>query len=800
MALVTSRADLNQGQSNSVAACVYATGTGADIRIHTGAANNLPALAADEYFEVRDHTNTQNNGLFRVVTVNTSTDDYECNKMFGSAPIVAASETVTTLGATGASLEKSVFIDTTTPGIAFLEQGNVDAAGVTGTAVYSFLMQEYKDDDFLLATAKFPMRAIDNDAGKYIIGQDVNGVNSGFTWLENTGEAIRTRKVLRNMGWNEIDANGNIIKRYHGVLSVDAVEDPANDTGFYQFGTDNAVDDTVDLTFAGPANEAVEFFNEIGNPPTCNFLTSSTITRASGSFVTDGYKVGGQVTVRNADAPANDGTFVLTAVAALTLTVTGTPFTTGADTNAILAVNNDNAFRLGLRVRDGDTNGKTYAESSMAAIGKAALGNFVFQFPMANATDLKITATDATITGSSPWNGMTITFHATPQARGGLVGGPYNFGIIVAGNTGTNVQCFEFMQWALRQLTDQDSGGGIAIGRSIGLLARFNGDVLEVGSGDGALTFPINPQGGGSGVFIDNLNAASDNSTVFYDNLNAEVAKPESITITHDFNQVAIDDVATISKAYFDRTIRTNLTDFVLATTGGGRITSATSALPNNAELSSGSYVRISGLTGGDAAMNGVYQITTETTPGDQWEVIRYDGTTIVAVAAATVDIDQNCIDTPDNIIVHTNIGVTATDIDFTAPDTIGSVAAEFAVFAAGDFIEVIGTPTNDGIYEIDTVVAATITTIEQTLLTQAAGSSYTIQKVYVYTADADQSDNFAFDDNVQGGRTVSTTAYIKSKAIGAGGAQYLESSVTSIVSGTPVTIPLFTPGDLNYV
>lgn len=804
MAIVTSRASLSQGQSNSVAACVFATGTGADIRIHTGAANNLPALAVGEYFEVRGAAQAQNNGLFRVVTVTTSTDDYECDKMFGSAPVTAASQTVTTLGATGASTEKSVYIDTYgvgpggVPGVAVLEQGNVDADGVNGTAIYSFLMQEYKDDDFLLNNSDFPMRAIDNDAGKYLMGQDVNGVNSGATWLENTGEAIRTRAVLRNMGWNEIDTAGNIIKRYAGVLSVDPLEDEVNDRGFYQFGTDTTVDDTVNLQFAGRANEAVQFFNEIGNPAGCDFATSSTITRSSGSFVTDGYKVGGAVTVRNADNAAHNGTFTLTAVAALTLTVSGTPFTgPDPDANAILSVNNKDAFRLGLRVRDGDVNGKTYSESNLTAIGKTELGNFVFQFPMANSTDLKISETDANIAANTPYTGMSITFHSTGQSRGGLVGGPYNFGIIVDGNNGTNIQVHEFIQWSLRQLTDIAAGAPTHIGRTIGLMSQFVGDELQVGDIGGTLS---NPEGGGNGVFIDNLNAASDNSTIFKDNTGVFRAKPESITVTHDFNSVAIDDVNTISKMYFDRTIRTNVTDFVLATTGGGRITSAGTNLPNNAELGAGSYVRISGLTGGDAAMNGVYQVVTETTPGAQWEVTRLDGQAIVAVASTTVNIDQNCVDTPDAIIVHTNTGVTNTDISFTTDDTITSGSSEFGVFSVGDFIEIIGSGAEDGIYEVETVSATTITTVEKTIATAGAGPSITVQKLFQYTADADKADNFAFDDNVQGGRTVSTETFVVSKAIGAGGAQFLASPVTSIASGSPTTIPLFTAGELNYV
>ena len=97
MALIIDPDNLNQGSSLAVASAVFATGTGADIRIHTSASNLLPALAAGEFFEVRDHSTPGNNGLYQVVTVNTSTDDYECDKVTGIAPVTAGAEAITTL-------------------------------------------------------------------------------------------------------------------------------------------------------------------------------------------------------------------------------------------------------------------------------------------------------------------------------------------------------------------------------------------------------------------------------------------------------------------------------------------------------------------------------------------------------------------------------------------------------------------------------------------------------------------------------------------------------------------------------
>ncbi|OGT06106.1 MAG: hypothetical protein A2143_09265 [Gallionellales bacterium RBG_16_57_15] len=584
-------------------------------------------------------------------------------------------------------------------------------------------------------------------------------------------------------------------------------EDSVNDNAFAQFGTNTAVDDTFNLTFNGPTNEAIKFYEEQTQPGSLAITGTNTITRIGGSFITEGYKVGGQVTIRAAEDTGNNGTFVLTGVSTLVLSTTGLT-NNAADTTAILSVNNANAFRIGLRVRDGDTYGKTFGEANLASAGKTVLGNFVFAFPLANASDLKITATDGAMAGA-PYSGMTLTMYAAPQSRGGLVGGPYNFGMIINGNSGTNIQVFEWLQYKLRQLTDINSGAGVAIGRAIKLLARFNGNTAEFGSGDGGLSFPTNPEGGGSGVFVDSLNAASDNATRFWDNTGALRSKPESIAITLDGNAILIGDTASEYDMYFDRTIRTaaaTLTNMVL-TTGTNKMTSATTLLPQNAQISVGKYVRISGLTGGNAAMNGVYQITAITTPGADWTVVRYDGATITTTTAAAVDLDQNCVDTPNAIIVHTNVNVaTSADVSFTAAaNTITSAGSQFSVFAVNDRIEISGSTSglNDGLWKILTQSATTLTVSGErasptTITTQGTGPTVTITKLFSGDFDADVTANFAFDDNVQGGRTVSTTTYVKAKAIGLTSAQYIESPVSSIASGTPLTIPLFAATERN--
>ena len=540
MAILTLPSELEQGATTSISdLTINVPGSGADADFASVGAE-LPVVANDEFFEVRDHSNTQNNGLWRVV-VFTSASAFTADKVSGSAPIDADTpEAATTLGTTATA--KNIFYDTAGLGIYLVEQNGLSADGVTGQAIYSHAKDTWKDDSFIIANAPFPLVTIDADAGKFEIGTDGTN-NNGFSWIDVIGFNIRTRKLIRNAGWNERDSAGTILSRYFGAITLGAYEDPAADTAYYQFGTDTTVDDTVDFDFAGPVNEAVAFFEELGNPTGLDFTGATSITRSAGSFITDGYKIGGQITIRNSDnTGTNDGTWVITLVSALFVEVTGSTFTTGADSNAILAVDNSNAVTLRLRVRDNDPNGKTFAQANLASAGRTVLANFVYAFPLANATDLDISATDLTITGSTPYNGMSITYHSTPQARSGLVGGSFNFGIIINGNNGTSQQVYEFVQYSLRQTTDIDDDVSTAIGRTMDGLMRFVGAELQVGSADGGLTFPTNPDGGGSGVFIDGLNAQSANDVIFYDNTGVARANPETIAVTLDFNSTIIDD------------------------------------------------------------------------------------------------------------------------------------------------------------------------------------------------------------------------------------------------------------------
>ena len=642
MALLNDPDQLSQGTS-SAETVTFGTPTGRTVAI-TG--TGLPAISAGEYFEIRDHSDAVNNGLYVETGGTPSTSSVTADKVSGSAPIAAGSEAVTWLGDSN-TLAKNVHFDTAGKVIYLCEQQGLDAAGVTFNALYSFAKEEWKDDQFLKQFS-FPIFAVDLDAGKYLVG--TNGAQAnGWTFGDDGTYSIRTRKLLRSAGWSEQTAAGVTDAIYAGIVTLGTFEDTTNDLAYYQFGTDTTVNDTVDFDFAGPVDEAVLCFKEIGNPDTCTF-TTSTITRATGSFVTDGFKVGGEVTIRAATQSGNNGSFTITGVAATTLTVTGTPFTAGADTTAQLAVDNRKAFQIKLRVRDGDPNGKTYGSADLTSAGASTLGNFLFKFPLSNATDLKITETDANIDANTPYTGMSITYESVAQSQSGLVGGlPADFGITINANGGTAVEVYEYVQRQLRRTTDIDADASTAIGRAMDDLLVFEGDILVAGKG-----IPDNPDGGGSGVRITNIAGTDQNNLRMYDNFGAERRFPETVAVTLDFNDALINDTVAEYTLWFDRTIR-NAVDstFVInAGTGANGTFTSTAQFPASLDAGVGAYVRVAGLTGANAAMNGIYQVTALTSTSS-WDVTRYDGATIVTTTGEAANIDEHPIDSPDAIIVN---------------------------------------------------------------------------------------------------------------------------------------------------
>lgn len=533
MALITDPDFLYQGASTSVTDAVFGTPSGRAVTI-TSSGAGLPAISAGDFFEIRDHSKTENNGLWKETGGTPSTSSITATKVSGADPSSATSEAITTLGTT--SVKKNIFWDVAARDIYLLEQNGLGAEGVTGQCVYSKAMIDWKDDDFLVANAPFPITCIDADAGKYFVGQDPTGNYNGWTFADNGTYSIRTRKLLRSMGWSEVDSNGDTQAIYAGIITLGGFEDETNDKAYYQFGSDTTVNDTVDFTFAGPVNESVQCYERLvdgtinGGTGVAISASGRTLTRTDGgNWRTDGFKVGGKIAIRDAEQSTNNGTFLIssvedgvdgdliigtapvatpngfdfvdggagadtivrndgiswidegyyvggkilssssevaandftatiTAISATTITVATGTVAAATDDNSVMfspviatgspdttmnaSIDNRYDFTLRLRIRDADPYGKTFDQANLASAGQTLLGNRVFSFPLANATDLKIAETDANIDANSPYTGMSLTIYSTPQSLGGvgadyLVGGPYNFGFVIDCNSGT---------------------------------------------------------------------------------------------------------------------------------------------------------------------------------------------------------------------------------------------------------------------------------------------------------------------------------------------------------------------------
>lgn len=176
--------------------------------------------------------------------------------------------------------------------------------------------------------------------------------------------------------------------------------------------------------------------------------------------------------------------------------------------------------------------GKTYGSATSTSIGLTALNYIANRFPLAEAADSKISASDATIASTAPYTGMSITFGAVTRSIGGV---SYNFNIVVDGNNGTTQQIYEFVQYSLRQATDIDAGAGTQVGQLADSLMAFLGDTLKTTTG----------------VAIDNYQNSDRNNLVFTDTGGVERTFPFLATGTISFNTNLVNDTDAIYRMFF---------------------------------------------------------------------------------------------------------------------------------------------------------------------------------------------------------------------------------------------------------
>lgn len=810
MALITDPDNLSQGTENVVADLAFTlSGTGAANRTVLTGATTLPAIAANEAFEIRASSIPGNNGLYVEVGGTPTTSLITCEKVVGSNPADLAAESTSVFGTTGAALEKSVHFDTPTKTVYLLEQGNLSLDGVTMLAFHSFAKEEWKSDDFLIAAAGFLMVGISFAAGQWQFGQDPSGNNNGWKPAENDANyTLNTRQLFRNAGWDEIDANGNTLRKYANITTLPttgAFEDPL-DQAYYRFGTD-ATDTAaaVDYVYAGEVNETVKFFEEFGNPDTCTFATATTITRATGSFLTDGYQIGGQVTIRNSDNPgANDGTWVLTNVIALTLTVTGATWTTGADTNAQLAVDNDNVFETYLRIRDADPSGKSFAKADLAAGGETVLDSKIIKLGLANATDNDIDETDANVSTNTPYIDIFTRYLVGTYNR--AVDSPTlrDYGIVIDVGTYSN-------------------SNGVSNGTTLVTSANiYTGDVLSDFNGGTLIlhdaTAPDRATHTISGTPVNNAGTLEITLTSALTNTESNL----SFTMQRA-TPVAGSKQQIYEKVHYQLRQAADIDDTVNTVVG---------KTADDTLLFSGADLRCGSLTPTNPNGAGTGVIIEGFDANDTNNLFFFDNTVTSRnfpfVAAGNIVVNQGLVDDTDGevwLFYEYTRRTTNSDIDVVGPsgDTY-DLEGTLGTYVVNDYLLIAGFAQveNNGLF-IVTVV-------------NVSGSDYTVRKVdgtAVGTVETDQTvsvdenpypspdgivvnDNggspisfnvgalstafdFDYENNVQGGRTADTNAIVVLVGAGLETGQVAVVKNLTITKTTGLTFSLTSPLERNY-
>lgn len=794
MALITDPDSLSQGLSAAVADAAFTSSSGANTTI-TGAAT-LPTLASGDYFEVRDHSNPVNNGLY-IATGAPTSSSLPSTKIDGTNPANAGAEAVRILGDNGAAGQyKMVHVDVLQKRIYLIEKGNLSSDGVTLQALYSFLKEEWKDDADLIQHA-FPIVSITPEQYEFIEG-----------WEPRDSGAIRSKKLIRTAGWSEVSVSDIVTKQYTGIVTLGSFEDSVNDTGYYQLGSNPAeTAAAVDFTFNGPVNEAVKTYEDYGVPTNVAITGGTTITKSGGtSFVSFGFKVGGRVTISSAEDSANNASWVLTAVAADVLTV-ASGLTNNADDDAMrLAADNRNAVNVFVRERDADPFGKTFGKSTVAAIGFSAVDNKAFRFPLSNATDLNVAETDANIAANSPYTGIRVRYLPAAYNRDVDSATDRNFGVII--DVGTHSR-----ENGVSNGTTLFTSAGLSLGAGEAL-GDYTGGSLKVheGAGQGTYTISGTPVNNAGSLEITTTAAVTGSASGLSFTMQRATPLVASKNEIYEKVQYLLRQAADVDST--SGTVTGKTADALLEFVGSDlKAGSLTPSNPNGG----GSGVLIEGFDANDT--NNLFFYDNGGTSRNY-----------PFVAAGTIGFNANLYPSDSSpeywMFFEYTLRDTVPDFAISAASgstaSIDSAGANLPTVAQNDYVRVLGctNAANNGIWVV-TDAAPSGTQFDarkvdgQTVVNEASASR---------TVDLDPIDSpqaiivnnnagspitgavsaasiafdFDYDNNVQGGRTAGTDAPIVIRAIGLEDAQFAETTGT-ITRATGLAFSVVAALERNY-
>jgi hypothetical protein len=596
-----------------------------------------------------------------------------------------------------------------------------------------------------------------------------------------------------------------------GVITLGSLAE-ATDNAYYQLGDDPT--DTVattDFTFAGPVNEAIQTYDNVTPADTVTgfaIATNNTISRNDGgNWATDGYRVGGRITILNAEDTGNNGSWVLTSVQNSVdgdVVVSGSPLTNNAaDTTMTAAVDNRNAVQVFSRepfttALDPDS-GKTFAFAALVDIGVSAVDNKAFRFPIATVADLKITHTDATIAGA-PYSEIVIKYFDGVYSRDVDTATNRSFGIVI--DVGTHSGIDGSAPGGASVLTSADGG--------IPTSTYDSGTLTILDGSDEGTVYPVVSTTATTVTVTGTIPSQSGSSFVLQ-RATPIVATAEQIyeKVQFQLRQKAdIDDSAGV--------VTGDTAKALLAFVGDTLITQRAS----NPNTGTSDGVFIEGFDSNDTN-----RITFTDNAGATF--------TFPFVAAGTITFNDNLVNDSDpeywmfyqytERFTNTGFGLSAFSGDTATLDS--STTDLTAELADGDYINLAGFTNSDldGIFVLTGAPAgagpwtAAVRRVDgTTLANESAGASVSLDKNPINSADAIIVDNnsgaditgpigassigfdFDYDGNVQGGRTAATDADILIRAIGLELGQFAESTGT-ITRATGLVFAVVAPLERNY-
>jgi hypothetical protein len=285
------------------------------------------------------------------------------------------------------------------------------ADGVTLQCLFSFLKEEYQalaaglGNAVDLVAFDFPfvgitreqmiMGGVNGDAASDWSFNDTNGVEASDT--EGT-----TRQLIRTGGWQEREADDDVLREYANYTTLGTLDSDAQVT--YQQG--DADGDPANFKLTGATNQALLTFGPDVGPDTGSGFdinnTTKRITRADGgNWATDNYRVGDYITMRDAEDSPNDGSFgPITVVQDQVdgyIEIPSATFTDNTDDVAII-IQVDHRRYTALRCRK---KAKYYAKAVHvdAGIPTTGIEPLVNKFPLSHTDDPAITLDDGTVSG-----------------------------------------------------------------------------------------------------------------------------------------------------------------------------------------------------------------------------------------------------------------------------------------------------------------------------------------------------------------------------------------------------------------